>query len=74
MNAPEAKLSPTKLQALERYVTTRTEVYRIQAIGYFMQGGPLARVEAIIDTNGGNPRIISFRDLSTLGKGFDIQR
>jgi type II secretory pathway component PulK len=70
----EAKLSPTKLQALERYVTTQTEVYRIQAIGYFMQGGPLARVEAIVDTNGGNPRIISFRDLSTLGKGFDIER
>jgi hypothetical protein len=70
----EAKLSPTKLQALERYVTTQTEVYRIQSIGYFMQGGPMARVEAIVDTNGGNPRIISFRDLSTLGKGFDIQR
>jgi type II secretory pathway component PulK len=70
----EAKLSPTKLQALERYVTTQTEVYRIQAIGYFMQGGPMARVEAIVDTNGGNPRIISFRDLSTLGKGFDIER
>ena len=70
----EAKLSLTKLQALERYVTTQTEVYRVQSIGYFGQGGPMARVEAVIDTNGGNPRIISFRDLSTLGKGFNIQR
>ena len=38
------------------------------------KGGPMARVEAVIDTNGGKPRIVYWRDLSELGKGFDIQR
>jgi type II secretory pathway component PulK len=70
----QAKLSPTKLQALERYVTAQTEVYRMQVLGYFEQGGPIARVEAVIDTNGGKPRIVYWRDISELGKGFDISR
>jgi hypothetical protein len=29
--------------------------------------GPTIRVEAVIDTNGGRPRIIAWRDLSELG-------
>jgi type II secretory pathway component PulK len=70
----EAKLSPTKLQALERYLTAQTQVYRVQVVGYFGQGGPMARVEAVFDTNAGNPRIVYWRDLSDLGKGFDIPR
>jgi type II secretory pathway component PulK len=70
----EVKLPATTLQALERYLTAGTQVYRVQSLGYFDQGGPTARVEAVIDTNGGNPRIVYWRDLSELGKGFDIQK
>jgi type II secretory pathway component PulK len=70
----EAKLTPAKLTALEKYVTAQTQVYRIQALGYFGQGGPIARVEAVVDTNLGKPRIIYWRDLSELQKGFDFQR
>jgi type II secretory pathway component PulK len=70
----EAKLSLPKLQALERYLTAQTQVYRVQVVGYFDQGGPMARVEAVIDTNAGKPRIIYWRDLSELGKGFNIPR
>ncbi|HEX4590190.1 MAG TPA: hypothetical protein VH120_09705 [Gemmataceae bacterium] len=70
----QAKLSPTKLQALDRYLTTQTEVYRMQVLGYFAEGLPMARVEAVVDTNGGQPRIVYWRDISQLGKGFDIQR
>ncbi len=68
----DAKLSIAKVQALERYVTSRTQVYRVQSVGYFDQGGPSARVEAVIDTNGGKPRIVMWRDLSELGKGLDV--
>ena len=49
-------------------------MYRVQVLGYFDQGLPMARVEAVIDTNGGKPRIIYWRDLSDLGKGFEISR
>ncbi len=59
---------------IETYITGYTQTYRIQSIGYFAQGGPVARVEAVIDTNAGNPRIVYFRDLTELGGGFTPPR
>ena len=61
-----------RIWQLEKYITARTQVYRVQAVGYFDGGGPTARVEAVIDTNLGRPRIVSWRDLTELGKGFDL--
>lgn len=55
---------------IETYITGYTQTYRIQSIGYFARGGPVARVEAVIDTNGGQPRILYYRDLTELGGGF----
>lgn len=55
---------------IETYITGYTQTYRIQSIGYFARGGPVARVEAVIDTNAGQPRIVYFRDLTELGGGF----
>ena len=69
-----ANLSPTKFNAIEKYVTGRTSTYRVQSVGYFGTGGPAARVEAVIDTNQGHPRILYYRDLTDLGKGFDLPR
>jgi type II secretory pathway component PulK len=68
----EANFSPTNMSALDQYVTARSLVYRIQSIGYFDGGGPTARIEAVIDGNNQRPRIVSWRDLTELGKGFDI--
>ena len=59
------------LQGLERYATARTQVYRVQSIGYFDEGGPMARVEAVIDVNQGRPRIVYYRDLTDLGRSID---
>lgn len=70
----EAKLPTSKVRALERYINSRSQTFRVQSLGYFDQGGPVARVEAVVDTNAGQPRIIYFRDLSELGRGFDIPR
>ena len=64
-------LTVAKMQALERYITARTQVYRVQSIGYFDEGGPMARVEAVIDTNQGKPRIVYYRDLTDLGRSID---
>jgi len=59
-----------------KYVTGRTMVYRIQAVGYFGRGGPVARVEAVIDTNQGAPRTLYYRDLTDLDtpRGFEPPR
>ncbi len=69
--ATELTLPTATLQGLERYVTTRTQVYRFQSIGYFDQGGPIYRIEAIVDSNLGKPRIVYYRDLTELGRAFD---
>jgi type II secretory pathway component PulK len=68
----EANLNLTGLSGLEQYITARSLVYRIQSIGYFDGGGPTARIEAVIDGNNQRPRIVSWHDLTELGKGFDI--
>jgi type II secretory pathway component PulK len=65
----EAKLTTATLKKLEKYVTTRSQVYRVQSVGYFDGPGPMARVEAVIDTNAGRPRIIMWRDVTELGGG-----
>jgi hypothetical protein len=70
----QANLTPSKFQALEKYVTGRTMIYRVHSVGYFGRGGPTARAEAVIDTNGGHPRIVYYRDLTDLGRGFDLPR
>jgi type II secretory pathway component PulK len=67
----DAQLSVTTLRNLEKYITTRTQVYRVQSVGYFDGKGPAVRLEAVIDTNAGRPRIIAWRDLSELGKGWN---
>ncbi len=51
---------------LEKYITGSTMVYRVQSIGYLANGGPVARMEAVIDTNQGAPRFLHIRDLSDL--------
>jgi type II secretory pathway component PulK len=61
-----AGLTAQKFRDIERYVTGTSMVYRVQAIGYVSGGGPVARIEAVIDTNLGYPRIIYFRDLADL--------
>lgn len=68
----EASLPLNTLRTLERYVTARSQVYRIQVVGHFDAGGPTARVEAVIDTNNGRPRILFYRDLTELGRGFNL--
>jgi hypothetical protein len=69
LNMPTATFN-----TMSRYITGRTQLYRVQSIGYFGNGGPTARVEAVIDTNQGKPRIVYFRDLTELGRGFEPPR
>jgi type II secretory pathway component PulK len=68
----EANLPASKVRSLDKYITARSQVYRVQSVGTFDKGGPVARVEAVIDTNLGRPRIVYYRDLTELGKGFDL--
>jgi type II secretory pathway component PulK len=67
-------LTKAQMQKLDPFITARTtpNVFRVQALGYFDQGSTSARIEAVIDTNNGRPRIVYQRDISELGKAFDL--
>ncbi|MGW8257090.1 MAG: hypothetical protein ACWGMZ_06370, partial [Thermoguttaceae bacterium] len=59
-----------KMKALEPFITCSGDVYRLQTIGYFDDGPPVARIEAVID-NGTQPaRVLFWKDISHLGPGF----
>jgi type II secretory pathway component PulK len=68
----EAGLSQTTCKSLDKFINARTQVYRFQALGYFDKGGPVSRVEAVVDTNQNRPRILYWRNLTDLGRAFDL--
>ncbi|MBX3443489.1 MAG: general secretion pathway protein GspK [Planctomyces sp.] len=66
----EGIMDQTELVSMDKYITARGSVHRVQSVGHFDGGGPVARVEAVIDATELPPRIIFRRDLSSLGPGF----
>jgi type II secretory pathway component PulK len=60
------------LSGIETYITARSQVYHFQVVGYFDGPGPTARVEAVVDTNNGRPRVLFYRDMVELGRGFSL--
>jgi type II secretory pathway component PulK len=66
--------SATTMGQLEPFITAHGAVYRVQSIGYFDEGGPFVRLEAVIDGSIDPPRILNMRDLTELGRGFTRQQ
>ncbi|TWU47198.1 General secretion pathway protein K [Rubripirellula tenax] len=67
----EGLLTLDELRQVTPLLTGGGDVYRAQIVGYFEGAGASARVEVIIDATTVNPKIVSWRDLSHLGRGFD---
>ena len=63
-----------RMRALDRYITVRGDVYRAQILGYYDAGGPMTRIEAVIDASQLPPRVLSVRDLTELGRGFSPEQ
>jgi DNA uptake protein ComE-like DNA-binding protein len=83
---PEDKLMQTEAWILGRGVVTLAQykqlsaficaggdVYRAQVIGYYESGGSSARSEVIFDATGDLPRVLFWRDISHLGRGYPIE-
>lgn len=64
-------LTPEEYMRFERYLTGRSFVYRVQAIGCFPGLPVQARVEAVVDVSGTLPRVRAWQDLSRFGRGID---
>jgi len=69
----EGIITLEEMRALLPFVTGGGCVYRAQVVGYFDRGGPAARVEAVLDATAGPGRIVFFRDLSHLGRGYSLE-
>jgi len=62
-----------KMKELMPFVTGRGSVYRAQVIGYFDRGGATVRIETVLDATVLPPRMLFYRDLSHLGRGFALE-
>jgi len=61
-----------EMKSLMPFVTTGGSVYRAQSVGYFDNGGPAARIEAIIDATQHPPRVVFWREITHLGRGYPL--
>ncbi len=59
-----------QMRRLDKFLTTRGDVYRLQVVGYYDAGGPVSRLEAVIDATQQPPKIVFLRDLTGLGRGY----
>ena len=62
-----------QMKALLPYVSGSGSIFRAQIIGYSDEPGAMARAEVVIDASGDQPVVLSWRDLSHLGPGFDAE-
>lgn len=70
----EADMDVANVRDYEQYFTAQSQVFRFQAVGYYEVNGPATRIEAVVDTNGGRPRLLYWRDISNLGRGFQFSQ
>jgi type II secretory pathway component PulK len=70
----EGLTTVSTMQQLDPYLTARGDVFRVQSVGFFDDGGPVVRLEAVIDSAVQPARILNLRDLSELGRGFTHQQ
>ena len=63
-----------QIGTLDPYITGGGDVYRTQIVGYYDAGGPLTRLEAVIDATQAPPQIVLVRDLTGLGWGYTSQQ
>jgi hypothetical protein len=63
----------TEMKLLTPFICAGGDVYRAQIIGYYEGGNASSRAEVVFDATAANPRILFWRDLSNLGRGFALE-
>jgi hypothetical protein len=64
-----------QMRTLMPFLCAGGDVYRVQIVGYYDEGGPPARIEAVVDaaTSAATPTVLFWRDLSHLGRGYPLE-
>ncbi|MCA9166440.1 MAG: general secretion pathway protein GspK [Planctomycetales bacterium] len=65
-----ALVSLDDMKLLIPYICAGGDVYRAQVIGYFDEGEIASRAEVIFDATTAMPRILSWKDMGHLGRGY----
>lgn len=68
----EGIVNAQEMQLLMPFLTGGGDVHRAQVVGYFEGGGASARAEVVFDATNPKPRVLFWRDLSHLGRGFSL--
>jgi DNA uptake protein ComE-like DNA-binding protein len=66
----EGLITLEQMKAMIPYVTSGGRIYRAQIVGFFEGGGPVSRSEVIVDASGATSRVMLWRDLTNLGRGY----
>jgi DNA uptake protein ComE-like DNA-binding protein len=69
----EGVVTLDQMKSLMPYVSAGGNVFRGQAIGYFDGGGPTVRVEFVLDATSRPAKLLFWRDLSHLGRGYSLE-
>jgi len=66
----EGLVTLQEMRVLDKYLTSRGNVYTAQIVGFFEEGGPFTRLETVFEATGSETKILLQRDLSNLGMGY----
>jgi len=69
----EAIVELDEMRTLLPYVNVGGNVHRAQIVGYFERGGASSRAEVVLDGTQTVPRVLFWRDMSHLGRGYDLE-
>lgn len=69
----ELIVTKAEMQQLLPFVCAGGDVFRAQIIGYFQDGSASSRAEVVFDATQTVPRILRWRDVSHLGRGYALE-
>jgi hypothetical protein len=68
----EGIVTLAEMKALMPFVCGGGDAYRCQVVGFFQGGQASSRAEVVFDATSPLPRIVSWKDLSHLGRGYSM--
>jgi type II secretory pathway component PulK len=69
----EGVVTLPEMKVLMPFITGAGNVYRAQVVGYFQGGQAASRAEVVFDATSPLPRVVLWRDLTHLGRGYSLE-
>ena len=69
----EGVVTLEEMKTMMPFITAGGDVYRGQVVGYFQGGQAASRAEVVFDATSPLPRILFWRDISHLGRGYALE-